>query len=292
MPRIALVTCADMPGGDPEDASLLAGACAEVGMDAEWVVWDDPAVDWSVYDLSVVRATWDYTQRLEEFMAWVRRVPRLVNPADVIAWNTTKTYLRELAEAGIPVVPTQWLDPGDPGGSADRVALPEAGEYVVKPAVGAGGRDSARYAAGDGGDAREHVAWLHERGFVVMVQPYMSSVDERGETAMVFIDGEFSHAFRKDAPLSNDPLDMALYRQEILAAREPSAAEHDVAGKALAAVPGGADRLLYARVDLVNGPDGEPVLLELELTEPGLFLNTDAQAPARFAAALDRWAGR
>ena len=283
LPRIALATCRELPAGD-EDSSVLLAACSAAGLDAEWLVWDDAAVDWSSYDLVVIRSTWDYVPRRDDFAAWAASVPRLANPAAVVDWNTEKTYLRDLAEAGVPTVPTRWLEPGDevPGD------VTGGGEVVVKPAVSAGAKDTARYGPADGERAAAHAARLLADGRRVMVQPYLAAVDEVGETAVMHVGGAYSHAIRKSALLRAGDLDTVagLYRPEEIDARQPSAAELELAERALAQVPGGPERLLYARVDLLPGPDGAPVVIELELTEPSLFLTAVPAAADRFAAAI------
>ena len=129
---------------------------AAAGLQVEVHAWDAPDVDWAGFDLVVIRTTWDYWDRHEAFLAWTRSVPRLANPAEVVAWNTDKSYLRRLAVAGIPIVPTEWLEPGDD-------FTPPAHRFVVKPSVSAGARDTAAYAAGDE-QAREHVAALQAAG--------------------------------------------------------------------------------------------------------------------------------
>lgn len=281
LPRIALATCRQLPGGDEDSPPLLA-ACAAAGLDAEWRVWDDPAVDWDSYDLTVIRATWDYAPRRDDFAAWAASVPRLANPSDVVAWNTDKTYLRDLAAAGVPVVETTWLAPGDP---LDGVSWTDV---VVKPTVSTGSRDTARYVPGEEDRARDHASRLLAAGRPAMVQPYLSGVDELGETAVVHLGGPYSHAIRKGPLLRPGQPDQteALWRPEDITAREPSAAERELAERTLAAVPGGPGRLLYARVDLLPGPDGTPVLIELELAEPSLFLLTVPAAAERLAAAI------
>ena len=279
--RIALATCAEFPDLDAE-GPLLTKALSELGVQAEPVVWTDPDAHWSSYDAVVVRATWDYHSRRDEFLEWTDRVAavtRLANPVDVLRWNTDKTYLRELSEAGLPVVETTWLYPGD------TFAAPTAGEYVVKPAVSAGSKDTNRYVAGEHDDlASDHATRLLDAGRVVMVQPYLDQVDTAGETAMLFFAGEFSHAIRK-APLLQRGADptRALFAPERIGARTPSAAELDVARRVLAALPFGP--LPYARVDLLPSADG-PLLLELELTEPSLFLAYGPGAADRFVAVL------
>ncbi|MEN3356910.1 MAG: hypothetical protein V7637_892 [Mycobacteriales bacterium] len=274
LPRVALVSCRALPLGD-EDAPALLAACVAAGLDTEWLVWDDPAVDWTSYDLVVIRSTWDYPPRRDDFVAWAESVPRLANPADVIRWNTDKRYLRDLRQAGLPVVPTEWLAPGD------DVVLPRSGEYVVKPAVGAGARDTARYRPEHAELAREHAHRMLAEGRQVMIQPYLAAVDEVGETGLLYLGDQYSHAIRKSALLTGpDPEVAGLYREEQVEPAEATSAERKVAELTLAAVPGGPDRLLYARVDLVRGPDGDPIVLEVELTEPSFFL---ASAPSTAA---------
>lgn len=275
--RVALATCAALPGLH-EDDRPLAPALQARGVEVTVAVWDDPSVDWDAFDLVVVRSTWDYVGRHAEWLAWAHRVPRLANPADVLAWSTDKTYLRHLERAGIPVVPTTWVAPGEP------YATP-AGEHVVKPTVSAGAADTARYAAGE--DSTAHVRRLQEQGRTAMVQPYLAAVDEAGETALLFFDGVLSHAARKApvlVPDLDDPEDVEI------TARAPSQAEVAVAEEALTALPFDGP-LLYARVDLLPSPDG-PVVVEVELAEPSLFLTTAGGAADRLADAIVRRAGR
>jgi hypothetical protein len=291
--RIALATAAEFPDLD-DDGPVLLAALASRHVVAEPVVWTDVQVDYSRYDLVVVRSTWDYHSSLDEFLAWADRVAAitpLANAAPVLAWNTHKTYLRELAGLGLPVVDTTWLDPGD------TFTVPASGEFVVKPAVSAGSRNTNRYVAGDDDDrATNHVRSLLDAGRTVMVQPYLDAIDTDGETALLFFGGEFSHAVRK-APLLERGMAFvtAAFKAESMQTREPSRAELAVAGRMLDAVPStgaGVARgdLLYARVDLVPSADGSPVLLELELTEPSMYLTLDgtqgANAAERFAAAI------
>ncbi len=288
--RIALVTCAELADLDWDDRLVIEPLSA-LGVRAESAVWDDPSVDWAGFDLVVLRSTWDYALRRDEFVAWASRVERLANPADVVAWNTDKRYLRELAAAGVPVVPTRWVGP------ADVWALPAEGEWVIKPAVGAGSKDTGRYDAGDPSQralATAHLSRLQAESRLVMVQPYLSAVDTYGETALLFIGGEFSHAIRKGPMLSGPDLAVAgLYKEEEITLRTPSKSEREVAAGALAAVPGGAERLLYARVDLIPGSDGSPLVVELELAEPSLYMASAVGAASRLAHAIHHsWSRR
>jgi hypothetical protein len=284
--RIALATCLDMPTGDGDELPLPP-ALAERGVEATMVAWDQPGVDWSAFDLTVIRATWNYTLRYEEFRSWIAAVPRLHNPASVVLPNTDKAYLSALADAGLPVVPTQLVPPGT------EPKLPEYGEFVLKPSLGAGSRGAGRFDAGLPDAHRlalDHVQRLHEAGRTVLVQPYLDAVDTAGETALIYFDGVFSHAICKGAMLEPDArhgVDAdALYLQERIAARQPSEDELAVAGRVLRHVHAGLDEpLLYARIDLLPTPDG-PVLVELELVEPSLFLSYSDGATERLADAI------
>ncbi|NED94196.1 hypothetical protein G1H11_02620 [Phytoactinopolyspora alkaliphila] len=295
MARIALATCAELPALDDDERRVLP-PLAERGIEATPVVWNDPAADWTAFELVVLRSTWDYTLRRAEFLAWADAMPSLLNPAAVVRWNTDKRYLRDLEVAGVPVVATQWIEPGEsvvvPGErGVDLPAIARADEYVVKPSVSAGSVDTGRYRKDDDEHrelAREHVARVTGRGGTVMIQPYLSAVDAFGETSMLYIGGEFSHAIRKGPMLDGPDRGVeGLFREERITPRTPSDVEHKVAELALAAIPGGAE-LLYARVDLIPGADGSPIVLELELTEPSLFLEHGPGAPDRFAAAIHR----
>lgn len=272
VPRVALVTYDPRPQPSKDaDLPVLVAALREAGAEADAVFWDDGDVDWGGYDLAVIRSTWDYSWRADEFVAWARRcgkVTRLANPAEVVRWNTDKRYLGELAEAGVPVVPTRYLAPGDP------VSLPEGQEYVVKPTSGAGARYAARYAPGPGQHktAVRHLERMHAEGLTAMVQPYMRGIDAGGERALQFFGGRLLHASRKRAVLSPDTaFDADKVAHPGLEPWTPTPAEREVAERALAAVPN-ASELLYARVDLVDGDDGQPRVMELELVEPNLFL--------------------
>lgn len=276
--RIALATCSLLPDGS-DDVQVLVRALAAEGVAAEPVVWDAD-VDWSRYDLVVIRSTWDYTARRDEFVAWAESLPRVLNPAPIVRWNTDKRYLRELADAGVPVVPTLW-DPDD---------IPsEWPEYVIKPAVSIGAGDTARWGPGEEDAARAHLRSLREAGRTVMVQPYLSAVDTVGETALIFCGGEYSHAARKAWILAAGAGVQGLVRDDPtrgqVTASTATGAELEVAGRALAAVPHG-DDLLYARVDMIPGPDGAPMLIELELTEPALYLHHAPGSAGKLAVSI------
>jgi glutathione synthase/RimK-type ligase-like ATP-grasp enzyme len=284
---IALVSAADYAHLD-DDLPPIVDALARLGVTPTIADWHDASFDWSAVDLAVLRSPWDYTWQLDAFLEWAERVDAetaLANPLPVVRWNTDKRYLLDLASAGVDVVDTQVLDPGQP------VELDPDAELVVKPVVSAGGRDTERYPPARHAEAVAHVARLHEEGRAVLVQPYLPAIDDVGETGLVFVGDTFSHAFRKGAIL-RPGVDWVegLYREEDIGPRQPSAAEIAVADAALDAVaryvPGlsRAD-LLYARVDVAPRGEGYCVL-ELELVEPSLFCATSAGAAQRAAAAF------
>ncbi len=264
-PRIVLAGCPALPDGDGDDADLVA-ALRKRGLHARWLSWDDPAA--LDADLVILRAAWDYIDRLDEFLAWTARVPHLLNTPAVVAWNTDKRYLADLAAAGVPTVPSRFFSPGE------KLRLPK-GEVVVKPAVGAGSVGALRFSDADA--AREHATVLQGQGRTVLVQPYDPRVED-GETALVFLHGQQSHAFTKGPilpPPGQRPVfdESGTYAEETLTPADPDFELWDVGYAALAAAAARLDmdhsELLYARVDVIGGPS-DPQLLELELVEPSL----------------------
>ncbi|MFE2043537.1 RimK family alpha-L-glutamate ligase [Streptomyces sp. NPDC059477] len=287
MRHVALVTCRPGPEvvADP-DLPVLLAALRDAGARAEAVVWDDPDADWAAFDLAVIRSTWDYSWRAAEFLAWAARagrLTRLANPADVIRWNADKRYLGDLAAAGIPTVPTRYVAPGEPYGPAE---LPADHEYVVKPTSGAGARFAARYTPDEHATALRQLERMHAEGFTAMIQPYVRSIDATGERALQFFGGRLLHAIRKGPVLApGTPYDARKTAHPGVRAWQPTDAELAVADRALTAVPDAPD-LLYARVDLVDGEDGQPCVMELELVEPHLFLDLHPASVGRVAEAV------
>jgi glutathione synthase/RimK-type ligase-like ATP-grasp enzyme len=280
--RVVLASCDGLPEGDGDEEALVA-ALRRDGVDVSWQPWGS-AVD---ADLVVLRATWDYPDRLDAFLTWCAGVPELANPASVVRWNIDKSYMAELAAHGVAVVPTAVVQPGE------TPVFPD-GEFVVKPAVGAGSRGAGRFT--DHASARAH---LEAIGVKALVQPYQSSVDAHGETALVFFGGEYSHSFHKGPMLAQGlaEAESGLYVEERLSSIEPSSRQVALAEQVLDVA---AELLslrrrdfLYARVDVVEGPDGEPLLLELELTEPSLgFRLTTDEAASRFSKVIQDAAAR
>ena len=276
MHRFALVTCDELPRPDT-DLPILVEAFARAGAAATVVEWTDRSVDWGAFDAALLRSTWDYVARFDAFVPWLAATAgrtRLLNPQPLVAWNLHKGYLTELARDGVAVVPTELVRAGD---DADWPALfARHGDLVVKPAVSAGSFATIRVAAGDLGAVRAHHLEHAERD--LLVQPCLASVVAHGETNLVHFGGaggaRFSHAIHKGPRWAGD-------REQSRGLVEPTAAERALAAKVLSAVAArGLGEPVYARVDMAEGPDGRPLLMELELVEPALFLD---RAPDRAA---------
>ena len=286
MPQVLIASCAGAVGRD-DDEPLLLAALTDAGLSAATADWADPAVDWAGAELVVVRSTWDYAPRRDDFLAWARRVEsvtRLLNPAAVLAWNTDKRYLAELADAGLPVVPTAWVTAAE---ELPAALARQDGDVVVKPVVSAGARDTARFAPAERAGAEEFAGRLLAAGRPLMVQPYLDRLDAEGETGLVYLEGGFSHAFGKAALLAGGALGEGLFAEETITARTATDEQRRIGDAVLAEVRARTGiEPLYARVDLVPGPDGRPVVLEVELTEPSLFLGVADGAAARLAAGI------
>jgi hypothetical protein len=293
MLRLALITAVGATdlGADGE---LLLPALGRLGIAGVPVGWGVD-LEAGAFDGAVIRSASDYIDDPRRFLDWCRetssRMP-LANPVDVLAWNSDKRYLRDLERAGVASVPTLWVGPGE-----SLAGVPWE-RFVVKPVVSAGARSSATYETSGLPKARRHVDAITAGGVTAMVQPHLSAIDREGEVGVYVIAGEVTHAIRKAGVLragAPPAADLSLGRHQQVVP-SPLLDEHvDFARAVLDGVPGGPDRLLYARVDLARGERGELLLLELECIEPRLFLE---HAPARagavagaFAAWLERHAG-
>jgi glutathione synthase/RimK-type ligase-like ATP-grasp enzyme len=278
MTDFTFVTYSGMPELDADDR-LAVDVLAQRGYEVATAVWDDPAVHWSGAGTVIIRSTWDYNLKHEAFLAWaqsVTRVAPLYNPLELVRWNIHKSYLSDLASKGVSVVPTLWL--AAKSQAELRTVLAAAGwpEAVIKPGIGLS-TYGVRRVSGTAQDQAHLDGLLVEHD--VMVQPFIKSVQDYGERSLMFINGTYSHAARKTA---FQPLLPTGEAGETPA--EATGAEIAVAAKAMQALPTAA---LYARVDLVHGAAGEPLVIECELIEPTLFLSMHPRAAHRFADALE-----
>ena len=281
---MAIATCSGYPVAD-EDQPLLDAALAELGVESRTFVWDDPEAQPAADELVVLRSTWDYYERLGEFLVWARGVgarTRLFNPLDIVQWNVDKRYLIDLAQASISVMPTAFISR-----ERDLATLDLSHDVIVKPAVSAGSNNTARY-VGKPEAAQAHVERIMRTSGVALVQPYQPTIDTLGETGLVYLAGSFSHAFGKAAIFGvGDPRHNGLYMEENITARIATDAERTLGDRVLAVLKDRfGDHPLYARVDMVTNDSGVPEIMEVELVEPSLYLHLDDSAPSRAVSAL------
>lgn len=283
-------TCEELPGSDPDDR-LAAEALAERGIAVRPAVWTDPGVDWGAADACVLRSTWDYHRLADRFAAWidsVSRVTQLINPAGVVAWNTHKFYLRDLERSGVPVVTSEWLARGD---AVDLAAVLERrgwDDAIIKPAFGASAHGVLRVGTpGESmGEAQRYVQSLVLEQDAI-VQPYLETVNDYHERALVFFNGCYSHAVTK-APFmhAGAPLAERAHVPPGTSGEEPVDATGEEIAVGLQALEASPPGHAYARVDVVRDGDWRVRVLEVELIEPTLYLYAHSQAPSRFASAI------
>lgn len=280
--RIALATSAELPGLDIDDQRLLA-ALRDMGLAAEPVIWDDTSVDWSDYALCVIRSTWDYVPRCPDFVAWARHAGSRTgfwNPPELIAWNTDKTYLKDLESKGVSVVPTTWLTAGSRCDWRDFMRQSGWEEMVVKPVVSASGKDTHRIHPENLVAHQDELDRLLSKKDL-MLQPYFKSVETTGELSFLFLNGEFSHA------VSKHPAGSEFRVQEHLGGQfrtfQPSEEQLRYAHSVIQTLPW---PTLYGRVDVMLDDAGRMCLGELELTEPSMYLSHGEGSAGRFAEAI------
>lgn len=288
------IVLASFDGGDDlSDDPAIVAALRGRGAHADVRSWTDPDARWDEADLVVVRTTWDYTLRHRQFVEWVQHLtsPVLNDPA-LLVWNSDKQYLAEVAAAGIPTVPTVFVPPGQP-----VPAL--TGSVVVKPTVSAGGRDTGRFGPGAHMVASSLITHILTSGRTAMVQPFMPTVDEMGETAVVLVDGQLSHVLRKSAvlrpdevaPVRDDALGAAeaMYDPDLVRAETGKQDELALATRVLDYVRGRfGSTPLQLRVDMLRDATGSPRLLEVEGVEPHLYLTESPGGVERMADAIVR----
>jgi glutathione synthase/RimK-type ligase-like ATP-grasp enzyme len=284
MRTCAFLTLED-PGDYVIDDDLAVSPLASLGYRVVSVPWRRPRVPWQTFDAVVIRSTWDYPRDPGAFLAVLATIEgtgtTLLNPLDLVRWNIRKTYLRDLATRGVPVVPTIWRDRLRPGELIPLLESTGWREMVVKPVLGASAEGTHRV----GSDTLPGEASLIEAAFAdrgLMGQPFLDTVTSEGEYSLFYFNGEFSHAVLK-TPKSSD----FRVQEEHGGTIRPVPADgtlREAGDRALHAI-GAAP--LYARVDLIRALDpGGVWLMELELIEPSLYLRMDPAAPGRFARAL------
>ena len=287
-PRIAITTCSQRDDYVLDDDPVLARAFESAGCEAPILDWNDPAADWSGFDAVLIRSTWDYFERRAEFEAWLECVDReslLLNPLETVRTNLDKRYLLDLERAGVPIVPTELIEPAEPNPRSERrtpraIAAARGWERVaIKPLL-AGAARGLLVADGDDPAIDAHADALLGSG-PALVQRFIPSVTEHGELSVVLIEGEAVCAVRK-TPRPGD-LRVQVEHGGVYELVEPSPTAIEVAQRTLACFPG---EPLYARIDLLDPDDERPLVIEAELVEPELFFRMTESCTARFVDAV------
>ncbi len=277
---LALVSCAALPEPDL-DAEPLARALADAGIETGVLAWDDPAASWDQAPVTVLRSCWNYPQHRSAFLEWLEnaaRVTELWNPLSIVRWNTHKRYLAELDARGVPITPTEIIERGSTESLASIRARRGWDEIVVKPAVSAASYRTLRVSSSTMDDGETHLRRLALDGDV-LVQLFLESVEGHGERALIWIDGALTHAIRKNPRFEGQD-------ESVSTATVPIGDdEAALAARVLREVD---ESLLYARIDVAPGPDGSPLLMELELVEPSLFFPQCPAALERYVEAVVR----
>ena len=278
--KIALATCAELPGWEVDDQPLIESLQSK-GATVAFPIWNDAHVNWEQFDITVIRTTWDYHLKKNEFVAWCNSVPRLFNNAAIVSWNTHKSYLRELSKKGVAIAPTVWIETGEKIDAARTMEQFKTDRGFIKPQVGACASDTLRFTLDNVKEAQVFLdSQLHQD---MMMQPYIASVETEGELSAIFIDGTLSHGVQK-IPVAGD------YRvQDDFGASDMpytfTKSEVREMNKTLLAVPDNAS-LLYARFDYLRSDEGTLLLNELELVEPSLFFRHSEESASLLADAI------
>jgi hypothetical protein len=280
--KIAFATYAELP--DLIEGDQLAVKALEMhGFAVQAAVWDDKNIDWTQYRAVVIRSCWDYHQRVEEFMGWLERLERLAiplwNPVEIVRWNMDKTYLRDLQERGIEVLPSVWLP---------QFAKPNLVEFmkergwqrvVAKPVISAAADHTHVIAVDKVSEQQAKIDIVLQRGGLIL-QEYAQEIENQGEWSFMFYGGQYSHAVLKRPTAGDFRVQPHLGGTHVVASPE-----HALIDQARAALSAADSQLLYARVDAIERR-GRLLLMELELIEPYLFFPEHPLAPERFAQAL------
>lgn len=283
--KIVFATCEEIPQGTADD-ELFKKALIEMGHKVETHIWTDASVNWQKFDVCLPRSTWDYHKKRDLFLSWAEKISRhskLINPLEVLRWNSSKDYLLELQQQGLPVVPTEIYSSFDEGLKAAQKSLKKFGLIVLKPVISA--TSDLTYFISKSEDLNDAIATILRRGKMI-IQPLLSSVTSDGELSLIYfkIDGRliYSHSVRK-LPKAGD------YRVqgEFGGSSEPieaTAAALEAAEKTVSLLPAG---VCYARVDFLDWKTN-PQIGEIELVEPELFFRHIKNSRHSFRS-LSQW---
>jgi glutathione synthase/RimK-type ligase-like ATP-grasp enzyme len=260
---------------------------SELGWQVSTLSWRQTARPWGDFELVIIRSTWDYQNDVPAFLETLEHINTetlLANRLALVRWNLSKTYMRDLQQRGLGIVPTIWTDSLLAGFLATAQNKLGEGDIVVKPVVGASGYDTFRVSKGDSPERLQDIAARFEnRG--CMIQPFMPNIINEGEYSLFFFSGKYSHAVLKT------PAGSEFRSQEERGARiRPIQPDNKLLRRAHEAMDTISPSPLYARIDLIRDETEDFLVMELELIEPSLYLSLDSKAPGRLAASIDLWA--
>ncbi len=286
MPRCAFLTMDNLEEFEVYD-DLLLEPLDELNWSVDMISWREPNVNWDPYEAVIIRSPWDYQQDANRFMQVLKTIDdstaQLENPLDLVRWNIDKIYLRELEEHGIPIVPTLWGAELQKDELFSAFARLDAGELVIKPTVSANADDTFRIREEvDSETVDDILKTFQKRAY--MIQPFMENIIAEGEFSLFYFGCEYSHTILKTP--KKDDFRVQEEHGGILTSVEP---ESKLLKRAKQTMKQVRPKPLYARVDYVRTDTDDFVLMELELIEPSLYFNMDADSPKRFARIFDRW---
>ena len=291
MARIGFLACeTTLPGSKArrEDAfehdlsvKAIQPFIEQAGHDWTVIDWAAPLDHFTGLDLVILGTTWNYQDREHEFLSRLEALEAagiiVCNPCEIVRWNMRKTYLQDLSRRGADTIPTTWLDRADTSDLERAFAAFGSNTIVVKRQVGAGAQGQFIFQRGQVPDG-----WQMDRP--AMLQPFLPAIQNEGEYSLIFIDGEFSHALIKRAA-EGDYRIQSLYggTEEAIT---PSAEDLSAAAAIIALLPFAAP--LYARIDMVRGPENSLLLMEAEMIEPYLYPKEGPHLGSLLAKAIER----
>lgn len=285
MNRCAFLSMANLNAFECYD-HLLYEPLKKVGWLAEPVPWRN-ATNWDVFDAVIVRSPWDYQDDPNAFMNVLEGIQassaRLENSLPIVQWNIDKTYLKQINNKGIPIVPTQWKKRLDESGMSNLFHLFESNGIIIKPVVSANADNTFRLDASLSAQTKKELIRIFSNR-PCMVQPFMTNIVDEGEFSLFYFGGHYSHAILK----TPKPTDFRVQEEHggQLQGVEPTDALRKIGRRTMQALP---ETPLYARVDFVRAAGQSFNLMEIELIEPSLYFNMDADSPARFARYFNEW---
>jgi glutathione synthase/RimK-type ligase-like ATP-grasp enzyme len=245
--------------------------------------WDNPDFDFTTTKYVLFRAIWDYFDRFPEFSKWIEEVSqqtKLINPAEQIVWNMDKHYLKDLEDAGINIVNTNFIEIGDTRTLSNAIADSGWEHVILKPAVSGGARHTYKIKPGE---SNQHEAIYKEliAEEAMLIQPFINSIMDKGEVSFMVFGGKYSHAVLKKAKAGDfrvqDDHGGTVHHYE--ASAEEIEFVQNVMVKCKT-VP------VYGRVDVAWDNDGELALVELEIIEPELWFRESEKSSVMLADAV------